>query len=80
MGFISPAVVGLITEKGQSIVEWRTVFYIGASIYLTSALFYLIFGSGELQKWAVEEKTLDVEELNMLEDKTETKKSKEPES
>lgn len=61
-------------------MEWRTVFYIGASIYLTSALFYLIFGSGELEKWAVEEKTLDVEELNMLEDKTETKKSKEPES
>lgn len=75
-GFISPAVVGLITEKGQSQVEWQVVFYIAAAIYLASALFYLIFGSGELQKWAVEEKTLDVEELNMLEDKTETKKSK----
>ncbi|XP_048745498.1 sialin-like [Ostrea edulis] len=69
-GFISPAVVGLITEKGQSRSEWQTVFYIAAAIYLGSAVFYLIFSSGDLQKWAMEEKTIELEELNKMEEKT----------
>lgn len=66
----------LLVLKGQSQVEWQVVFYTAAGIYLASALFYMIFASGEVQKWAVEEKTLDVEEMNMLEDKAEAKRSK----
>ncbi|XP_061194089.1 sialin-like [Saccostrea echinata] len=79
-GFISPAVVGLITEENQSQSEWQVVFYIAAAIYLGSALFYLIFGSGQLQKWAMEEKTIEVEELNKLEDKTGNFKNKDMEN
>lgn len=66
----------LLVLKGQSQVEWQVVFYTAAAIYLASALFYMIFASGEVQKWAVEEKTQDVEEMNMLEDKAEANKSK----
>ncbi|XP_048745500.2 sialin-like isoform X2 [Ostrea edulis] len=63
-GFISPAAVGLITEKHQSRSEWQKVFFIAAAVYLFSAFFYLIFGKGEPQNWAVEDTTLEMEELN----------------
>lgn len=56
--------------QGQSRSEWQTVFYIAAAIYLGSAVFYLIFSSGDLQKWAMEEKTIELEELNKMEEKT----------
>ncbi|XP_078310380.1 putative transporter slc-17.2 [Crassostrea virginica] len=77
-GFISPAVVGLITDKGQSQSEWQIVFYVAAAIYLTSALFYLVFGSAELQEWAMEEKCLEVK-INMLEKGGEDKTEKDQE-
>lgn len=32
--------------------EWQTVFYITAGIVLFGWVFYLVFGSGELQEWA----------------------------
>jgi len=30
------------------------VFYIGAAVYLAGAIFYIIFGSGNVQPWAKE--------------------------
>ena len=40
--------------------EWQYVFYIGAAVYIVPALFFIIFGSGEVQKW--NEKKDDKEE------------------
>ncbi|KAK3743741.1 hypothetical protein RRG08_043473 [Elysia crispata] len=51
-GFISPVVVGIITENGQTRAEWQIVFYVAAAIYFFGAVFYAIFSSGELQSWA----------------------------
>lgn len=38
----------------QSPSEWRVVFYIGAVVYTCGAIFYIIFGSGNVQIWANE--------------------------
>lgn len=51
-GFISPVVVGIITEEGQTRAEWQIVFYVAAAIYFFGAIFFAIFSSGELQSWA----------------------------
>lgn len=42
----------------QTAVEWQTVFYIAAAIYLFGAIFYGTFASGDLQPWAVEDQDL----------------------
>jgi hypothetical protein len=34
-----------------TIGQWRIVFMIAAAIYFVCASFYIIFGSGERQKW-----------------------------
>ncbi|XP_014680950.1 PREDICTED: sialin-like [Priapulus caudatus] len=34
--------------------QWQTVFYITAAIMVGGAIFYFIFGTGELQSWATE--------------------------
>lgn len=31
--------------------EWRKVFYIASAVYIAGNLFYLIFGTSEMQKW-----------------------------
>uniref|UniRef100_H2ZN02 Major facilitator superfamily (MFS) profile domain-containing protein n=1 Tax=Ciona savignyi TaxID=51511 RepID=H2ZN02_CIOSA len=51
-GFLAPQVVGLILLDGNSVTQWQTVFWISAAIYLTGAIVYLLFGSGEEQSWA----------------------------
>ena len=66
-GIISPYVVGALTEKvcifiskyryvfciNQDPNNWRIVFFICASIYITGAIVFLFIGSSELQPWAV---------------------------
>lgn len=31
--------------------QWRPVFFVGASVYIISALFFLFFGTSETQSW-----------------------------
>lgn len=31
--------------------EWQYIFIIGGIVYILPALFFMIFGSGEVQKW-----------------------------
>ena len=40
-------------QSSQS--EWQMVFYIAAGIYTVGALVYIMFGTGELQEWAVDD-------------------------
>ena len=51
----------LLYLQSQTRDEWQIVFYIAAAIYVFGAVFYLIFGSGELQPWAREEKHIEVD-------------------
>ncbi|VVC38185.1 Major facilitator superfamily,Major facilitator superfamily domain [Cinara cedri] len=50
-GIISPMLTGIIVRH-QSADEWRLVFLITSGIYLTGAIVYAVFSSGELQPWA----------------------------
>ncbi|XP_053378553.1 sialin-like [Mercenaria mercenaria] len=53
--FFTPFVIGIITEdKTQE--QWKTVFYITAAVYTFGAIIFVMFGSGELQHWARDEK------------------------
>lgn len=31
--------------------EWQYIFIIGAFVYILPALFFILFGSGEIQQW-----------------------------
>lgn len=46
--------------QSQSREQWQIVFYVAAAIYLFGAVFYLIFGSGELQHWAREQRETEL--------------------
>ncbi|XP_002734661.1 sialin-like [Saccoglossus kowalevskii] len=53
-GILAPYVIGTITVN-QTQEEWQIVFYIAACIYTFGAVFFIIFGKGEVQDWAKEE-------------------------
>jgi len=64
-GIVSPLLTGLVVtsnDPDEMKNQWRIVFFVSASIYLFGAVFYWLFCSGELQKWAVNEP--DVEKKN----------------
>ncbi|XP_031570159.1 vesicular glutamate transporter 1-like [Actinia tenebrosa] len=50
-GFLSPAVVGILTTHG-TLEEWRLVFWLTALMALTGTLVYTAFGSAHKQPWA----------------------------
>ncbi|XP_013399797.1 vesicular glutamate transporter 1 isoform X1 [Lingula anatina] len=50
-GILGPVVVAAITFE-QTVSNWQIVFLISGIIILTSAVFFAVFGSGELQPWA----------------------------
>lgn len=39
--------------------DWNTVFYIAATIFLIGGVIYFIFGSAELQTWAIQASNYD---------------------
>ncbi|KAK3872158.1 hypothetical protein Pcinc_022759 [Petrolisthes cinctipes] len=51
-GIIVPSVVGYVTHGNQTVEAWRLIFFITLGIFTVEAIFYSIFGSGELQEWA----------------------------
>ncbi|KAK3733919.1 hypothetical protein QZH41_000980 [Actinostola sp. cb2023] len=52
-GIFSPLLTGIIVQH-HTAGEWRVVFYIGAVVYALGAIFYIMFGSGNVQIWASE--------------------------
>ncbi|KAL4708977.1 hypothetical protein ACJJTC_005838 [Scirpophaga incertulas] len=50
-GFVTPIVTAHFTKNGNGFVEWRPVFITGASLYIISALYFILFGTAETQKW-----------------------------
>ncbi|CAH8529559.1 unnamed protein product [Heterobilharzia americana] len=57
-GFLAPIVANLLTPD-KTYEQWRYVFYLGAVIFITTGLFYLIFSSSTIQSWSIE-----IEDLN----------------
>lgn len=60
-GFIGPAVVGVITYRNQTVAAWRTVFYLGGAVYAFGTIVYTVFGSGEIQPWAMPKMTEELQ-------------------
>ncbi|XP_015108553.1 sialin [Diachasma alloeum] len=50
-GYLSSLMVGRLTYKNQTYHQWTYVFWILAVTYITGALCFAFFGTGELQKW-----------------------------
>ncbi|MEQ2265860.1 hypothetical protein XENORESO_013754, partial [Xenotaenia resolanae] len=53
-GVVAPIVAGYFTED-HTLAGWRKVFWVAAGINMGGAVIYTIFGSGEIQSWAVVE-------------------------
>ena len=45
----------------QTVEAWRTVFYLGAAVYAFGTIVYALFGSGEIQPWAMPKMTEELE-------------------
>ncbi|RXG52132.1 hypothetical protein Avbf_10577 [Armadillidium vulgare] len=61
--WIAPIVVGTLTNKNETFDSWRKVFFIAGGIFIFDAIFFLIFGSGEVQDWNFyEEKKSETDE------------------
>ncbi|KAH9639340.1 hypothetical protein HF086_012950 [Spodoptera exigua] len=50
-GFFTPMITAYFTSSGNSFESWRPVFFVGASVYIISALFFIFFGTGNIQPW-----------------------------
>ncbi|XP_055339710.1 putative inorganic phosphate cotransporter [Paramacrobiotus metropolitanus] len=52
-GIVAPYAIGVLTggPHGQTMENWRVVFYITAASSTLAAVVYCIFGSGEQQPW-----------------------------
>ncbi|KAK3765989.1 hypothetical protein RRG08_002232 [Elysia crispata] len=57
-GIFAPMMIGYITTD-QTQEQWQKVFFIAAAIYTFGALFFIIFGSAEIQPW--DQTALEVE-------------------
>ncbi|XP_048453235.1 sialin isoform X1 [Rhincodon typus] len=51
-GMVGPVIAKILTYR-HTIAQWRTVFYIAAAIDVFGAVFFTIFGKGEVQSWAI---------------------------
>ncbi|XP_030040391.2 sialin isoform X1 [Manduca sexta] len=50
-GFFTPMITAYFTRNGSGFENWRPVFYVGASVYIVSAIFFIFFGTGNIQDW-----------------------------
>lgn len=71
-GIVVPSVVGIITHNNQTVEAWRLIFIITFVIFSFEFIFYLIFGSGDLQEWA-KQKPADSQNEHRLLEKSESK-------
>ncbi|XP_015595983.2 putative inorganic phosphate cotransporter isoform X2 [Cephus cinctus] len=73
-GLLAPITAGHIIIGKPTQAQWRIVFMIAAAVYIASATFYNIFGSGQRQPWDNPEKDVDrkdgkdLERMNGLND------------
>ncbi|XP_076752859.1 sialin-like [Xylocopa sonorina] len=50
-GFISPVIVGILTNDNQTVAQWRLVFIIAAANSFLGTIVYLLFGTSKEQPW-----------------------------
>jgi len=77
-GWLSTKIVAVLTLEESTFETWRYVFWVLVATYIFGAVFYLIFGTGRLQKWNnPDEYTQDGKELQPLKSKAEIEKERE---
>lgn len=77
-GWVSTKIVAILTFEESSFDTWKYVFLVLVATYIFGSLFYLIFGTGSLQKWNnPDEYGRDGKELQPLKSKAEIEKEKE---
>ncbi|CAG9773623.1 unnamed protein product [Ceutorhynchus assimilis] len=77
-GWLSTKIVAILTVEVSTFETWKYVFWILVLTYLFGAVFYLIFGSGKLQKWNnPDDYYVNGKELQPLKSKAEIEKEKE---
>ncbi|XP_076349732.1 sialin-like isoform X3 [Tachypleus tridentatus] len=52
-GIFAPTVAGALTEHAETIEHWGIVFYLSGGICMVGAIIFVLFGSSDLQPWAV---------------------------
>lgn len=52
-GIIVPYVTGLLTNEVNSTTRWSYSFYVAGAVGVITGLIFLVFGSADLQPWAV---------------------------
>lgn len=50
-GFLSPLLVGYLTNNNETRGQWQIVFYVTAAIYVTGASIFLLLAQGEVLPW-----------------------------
>ncbi|ALC41063.1 NaPi-T, partial [Drosophila busckii] len=50
-GFISPYIVGVLTQNNQTLEAWKNVFIICAGMLIGSGVLYVLFSESQLQSW-----------------------------
>ncbi|KAK4879144.1 hypothetical protein RN001_007290 [Aquatica leii] len=48
---IAPLILQFIVTDEKNPLQWATIFYISSGVYIGTNIFYIIFGSGEIQPW-----------------------------
>jgi ACS family sodium-dependent inorganic phosphate cotransporter len=49
-GILAPYTVGVLAPN-QTLSEWRLIFWIVAGVYVVTTIIFVIFASGDVQKW-----------------------------
>ncbi|XP_050295450.1 putative inorganic phosphate cotransporter [Anthonomus grandis grandis] len=54
-GVLAPIIVQLFVPNLRDHLQWRNVFFLAASINVSTAVIFILFGSGEVQPWDIED-------------------------
>ncbi|CAL1268938.1 unnamed protein product [Larinioides sclopetarius] len=60
-GSYSPTIAGLLTESGDTLENWNKMFYLTSAVSILCGIFFVIFGSAELQAWGTEKTDIIVD-------------------
>ncbi|MCI4392097.1 hypothetical protein PGIGA_G00142080 [Pangasianodon gigas] len=59
-GVLAPIVTGQLA-KDYTLMGWMKVFYLSAGVSVFGALYYVLFGTGKIQTWALRENPTETE-------------------
>ena len=55
-GFLAPMVTGYLLSKENNLEQWQMAFWVSSIVYLPGFIVFQIFGTDQLQPWALEKK------------------------